>query len=101
MTDAQDIQVSRDDAAHRYTVSVDGEPAGFIDYIEGDGTLAMTHTEVFERFQGTATARTLAGEALADVASRGLAVIPLCPYIARYLTRTEVDGLTVHWPERS
>ncbi|WP_084077862.1 GNAT family N-acetyltransferase [Demequina sp. NBRC 110057] len=101
MPDAQDLQVTRDDMSHRYEVSVDGETAGFIDYIEGDGTLAMTHTEVFEAFRGTAAARTLAGEALADVADRGLAVIPLCPYIARYLTRNEVAGLEVLWPERS
>lgn len=101
MPDAQNLQVTRNDDSHRYEVSVDGEIAGFIDYIEGDGTLAMTHTEVTEAFRGTSAARTLASDALADVAQRGLAVIPLCPYIARYLTRTEVDGLEVLWPERS
>ncbi|MDN4481374.1 GNAT family N-acetyltransferase [Demequina muriae] len=93
-----DTTVTRNENESRYDVHVDGELAGFALYeIDGDRA-AFTHTEIFETYQGGGIAGTLAGEALADTASRGLTIVPVCPYIARYLDRHEVEGATVAPP---
>ncbi|MFN3865874.1 MAG: GNAT family N-acetyltransferase [Demequina sp.] len=94
-----DTAVTRNESESRYDVHVDGELAGFAVYeIDGDRA-AFTHTEVFEKYQGAGIAGTLAGEALADAAKRGLTLVPVCPYIAKYLERHEVEGATVAAPE--
>ncbi|WP_062132918.1 GNAT family N-acetyltransferase [Demequina aestuarii] len=94
-----DTTVTRNESESRYDVHVDGELAGFAQYeIDGDRA-AFTHTEVFEAYQGDGVAGTLAGEALADTASRGLTIVPVCPYIAKYLDRHEVEGATVAPPQ--
>ncbi|MFV0634993.1 GNAT family N-acetyltransferase [Demequina sp.] len=89
------FEVTRDRTSSRYVIEADGDHAGHIDFEERDGAVVMTHTEVDEAYRGTEAARTLAGGALADVAARGLAVVPECPYIARYLSRNEVPGLEI------
>lgn len=87
--------VTRHDEDSRYELHVDGELAGFIDYsLDGDRA-AFTHTEVFEKFRGDGVAGTLAGEAIADATSRNLAIVPVCPYIAKYLSRHDIDGVRV------
>ncbi|HAN23191.1 MAG TPA: N-acetyltransferase, partial [Microbacterium ginsengisoli] len=34
-----------------------------------------------------------------DEAARGTTIVPLCPFVVRYLERTEVAGLVIAWPE--
>lgn len=93
-----DISVTRNDADSRYEVHVDDELAGVIEFHDDGDRLDMVHTEVFEKHRGGPVASTLASEALADAAHRDRSVIPSCPYIARYLDRHEVPGLTVERP---
>jgi hypothetical protein len=73
--------------ASRYELRVDGKLAGLIDYSLGDGTIAMNHSEVEPALQGRGLGSVLAAGALADVAERGLKVIPYCPFVAAYLRR--------------
>ncbi|MFW2514652.1 GNAT family N-acetyltransferase [Demequina sp. SO4-13] len=90
-----DTTVTRNEDESRYDLHVDGELAGFAAYeVEGDRA-TFTHTEVFEAHRGDGVAGTLAGQALADTASRGLSIVPECPYMAKYLDRHEVEGATV------
>lgn len=93
------ITVSRNAEANRYEAHVDGDFAGVVEYSEEGSKIHLTHTEVFEQYRGSATANTLAGQALADAAERGLTIIPQCPYIARYLERHEVPGASVEAPQ--
>ncbi|MFW7415610.1 GNAT family N-acetyltransferase [Demequina sp. SO4-18] len=91
--------VTRNENESRYDLHVDGDLAGFAEYeIDGDRA-AFTHTEVFETHRGGGVAGTLAGQALADTASRGLTIVPVCSYIAKYLDRHEVEGATVAPPQ--
>ncbi|TNY38581.1 GNAT family N-acetyltransferase [Thermomonospora catenispora] len=81
-------QVSDDPRASRYEITVDGDKAGFIDYRKGRrGTLVFTHTEVDPEYEGQGVAGALARGALDDVRARGLKVVPLCPFVQRYIDR--------------
>lgn len=71
----------------RYEIDVDGELAGFAEYHRHGGILALTHTEVFDRFEGQGLAGQLVGFALDDARSRGERVQPFCPYVRRYIAK--------------
>jgi predicted GNAT family acetyltransferase len=67
---------------------------GLAAYRRRDGRIAFTHTEVDEALAGRGFGSRLAGAALDDAARLGLDVVPLCPFIARYIERhTEYAGL--------
>lgn len=95
-----DITVTRDDEQSRYEIRTDGVLAGFAEYDRRPGSIRFTHTEVDTAFQGQGMAGRLAAEALEDAASSGDAIVPLCPYIAKYLTTHEIAGAEIRWPER-
>lgn len=93
-----DISVTRNDDASRYEIHSDGALAGFAEYEERHGAVRFTHTEVDPSFQGQGLAGKLAAYALADVAKSGEAIVPLCPYIAKYLETHEIEGAEIRWP---
>ncbi|WP_460775539.1 GNAT family N-acetyltransferase [Microbacterium sp. GXF7504] len=97
----EDVRVVRDDEHDRYRVEVDGQTAGFTAFRRDGERLRFVHTEVDEAYSGRGLAKTLVAQAMADVADRGETVVPLCPYVASFLRRTEVPGLKVHWPAGS
>lgn len=69
----------------RYEARVDGELAGFADYLPTDELVAFTHTEVLPAFEGNGVAKALIADALDDVRRKGLAVLAVCPYVTRFL----------------
>lgn len=87
MTEDRGTAVRDDPEAHRYVVTVDGEPAGFSEYRLRPGRVVFTHTVVEPAFEGRGVGNTLARTALDDVVRRGLMIVPLCPFIAAYLRR--------------
>lgn len=101
MNDDQNISVSRNDASGRYIMTVDGEDAGFVAFDESETHIALTHTEVGDAFQGRGLASRLAADVIADAVSRNLTIIPLCPYLARYLRRHPIEGARIEWPNRA
>ncbi|GAA2906351.1 putative GNAT family acetyltransferase [Microbacterium keratanolyticum] len=94
-----DITVTRNDEASRYEIHHDGILAGFAEFDLRPGAIRFIHTEVDPAFQGKGLAGRLAADALADAAASGETIVPLCPYIAKYLTTHEVPGATIRWPE--
>ncbi|GAT74354.1 GNAT family N-acetyltransferase [Microbacterium hydrocarbonoxydans] len=95
-----DTTVTRDDDASRYEIHVDGTLAGFAEYDLRPGTIRFIHTEVDPAFQGQGLAAILAKGALTDAVASGLTIVPLCPYIAKYLTTHEIPGAEIRWPQR-
>lgn len=90
MTDAsppQPIEVSDDREAERYVIAVGGEPAGFVQYRDRGRALALVHTEIDDRFEGQGLGGRLVAAALDDLRSRGLAVLPFCPFVRGYIAR--------------
>ncbi|WP_062521279.1 GNAT family N-acetyltransferase [Demequina silvatica] len=92
------IEVTRVEDAGRYELTVDGVLAGVAEFRPRSGRIVFTHTEVAEAFEGRGLGSTLAREAIADAVARGETIVPLCPFIADYLRRTEVPGADVEWP---
>lgn len=87
-----DIAVHAD--AHgdgRYAITVDGEPAGELDYRTVDGRRVFIHTGIRDRFEGQGLAGKLARRVLDDARAEGLKIVPLCPYVAGYLERHPAD----------
>lgn len=80
-------EVARNAGASRFEISVDGRLAGFAEYRERPGKIVFTHTEVSDDFEGQGLGSLLVREALDQVRSDGLAVLPLCPFVARYIER--------------
>lgn len=83
------MQVSVKDAPerHRYEVEVDGEPAGFAEYHRRQDVVEFRHTQVDDRFEGQGVGSQLARQALDDVRSAGLRVVPRCPFIRQWIDR--------------
>ncbi|WP_208092375.1 GNAT family N-acetyltransferase [Blastococcus xanthinilyticus] len=72
---------------HRYEARVDGELAAIAEYIRTPELVVFTHTEVLAGHQGRGISSGLVGQALDDVRRQGLKVLPLCPFVARYMER--------------
>lgn len=71
--------------AHRYELHVDGDLAVVAEYrLDGD-RITFTHTGTEPDHQGQGLARDLVTFALDDARSRGLAVLPECPYVRKLI----------------
>lgn len=71
----------------RYEIRVDGELAGFAQYEGQPESIVFTHTEIDDRFEGQGLGGKLVAFALDDARERGLAVLPLCPFVKGYIQR--------------
>lgn len=81
-------ELADDRDARRYRLLVDGVEVGFIDYDPvGSESILIKHTEVGRQFEGKGYGSELVRRVLEDVRSRGLTVIPICPYALGYIRR--------------
>ncbi len=71
----------------RYELRAGDELVGLIDYRLAGDVITLVHTEVPEAFGGQGYAARLARGALDDARSRGLRVVPSCPYVAAYVDK--------------
>jgi uncharacterized protein len=74
---------------HRYQVLADGEVAGFVQYQLGPGEITFIHTQIDEAYEGKGVGSVLVRHVLDDARERGLAVLPLCPFVRGWITRHE------------
>lgn len=81
------IAVDDNPGAQRYEISVAGELAGFVQYRLDPRQIALIHTEIDDRFEGRGLGGRLIAQALEDARSRGLAVLPFCPFANAYIQR--------------
>jgi len=82
-----DAEVVHVPEANRYELRLDGHLIGLAAYRRRDGQIAITHTEVDEALEGRGFGSMLAAAVLDDARRQGLAVLPLCPFIAHYIER--------------
>lgn len=71
----------------RYEARIDGELAGFLEYVVDGDVVTMPHTEVDPRFEGRGVGSALASSALDSVRGVGGRVVPSCSFIASYIER--------------
>jgi len=93
-----DHTVTRNDSARRYELKVDGALAAFSEIIVGEGSVVFNHTETLPAFSGQGLGLELTAAAVADAVQRGETIIPICPFVRRYLERNDIPGAKVHFP---
>ena len=74
-------------AENRYEITADGVPAGHSYYRVTPASLVVTHTEVDGAYEGKGVGSALMKGMLDDIRSRGLGVVPLCPFTKAYVER--------------
>lgn len=84
---ASDPKVTDAPERSRFEIEVDGQRVGFAEYRANPGRITFTHTEIDEEFGGRGLAGILVGAALDAARERGLTVIPLCPYVRRFIAK--------------
>jgi len=84
---ADAINVADNPEINRYEAYLDGQVAGFSEYMTKPGRLIFTHTIVEPEFEGRGIGSKLVREELDDVRKRGLKVTPLCPFVRAYIRR--------------
>src|SRR5690348_14964142 len=71
----------------RYEALRGGELIGEIRYRTEPGVVVLVHTDVAPSAEGSGVGSRLVTAALDDIRARGLRVVPLCPFVARYVRR--------------
>ncbi|MGW0881856.1 GNAT family N-acetyltransferase [Streptomyces sp. NPDC002671] len=79
--------VERIDGKNRYEILVDGKRAGLTAYRDRGDQRVFYHTEVDDAFAGQGLASILVREALTDVRDSGKRIVPVCPYVAKFLKK--------------
>lgn len=97
--ESSEVDVARAAGRDRYEITLDGQQAGFTAYVDRDGRRIFHHTEIGEDFGGRGLAGKLVGHALADTREAGLRIVPVCPFVKKYLERHDefddiVDNVT-------
>jgi len=87
MTGRARVEVADAPDRDRYELSLDGEVVGFSAYRIRPGLIAFIHTEVDGRLQGRGLGDRLIRFALEDARTRGLAVLPFCPFVKSFIER--------------
>lgn len=82
-----DVTVIDQPDGSRYEGFVGDTMAGIVEYQDVDGQRALTHTEVFDAFEGKGVGGALARGVLDDLRARGTKVRPFCPFIAGWIRR--------------
>jgi uncharacterized protein len=70
-----------------YELRLDDRLIGLLAYRRRPGRIALTHTEVEPACSGRGFGSRLVETALGDARKAGLQVLPLCPFVARYIDR--------------
>jgi predicted GNAT family acetyltransferase len=80
-------EVHNNPTEYRYELWAGGELAGYTQYVLDRGRIAFLHTEVYESYEGLGLGGRLARAALDDARTRGLVVMPFCPFVAGFIER--------------
>lgn len=83
------IDVSNNEAEHRFEAKVDGGTA-FARYELRGRDAVFTHTEVPEQARGEGVGDALARAGVDWARGKGLNIVPECPFIAAYMRRHNI-----------
>lgn len=79
--------VTRETGPDRFEITTDGTVAGFTQFLDRDGRRIFFHTEIGEEFGGQGLAGIVVEQAVTATREEGLTVVPVCPYVAKWLTK--------------
>lgn len=81
--------------------TAEGELAGFVTYQVTGIIIVYTHTEVLAAYEGQGVGSALARAVMDDARARGRTVVPMCPYLAKWLEKhTEYDDIVARTTRR-
>lgn len=81
-------EITHNPEKNRYEAHLDGELAGFADYMLSEGLITFTHTEIDPKFEGRGAGSALVRFALDDVRATGeRKVLPLCPFVKAWILK--------------
>jgi predicted GNAT family acetyltransferase len=92
VSDLGELTVEDNPDARRYEARLDSEVVGYIAYHLEPKRMTLIHTEVEPAFEHQGIASRLVASALDDIRSRGLSLLPVCPYVRSYLQRHPEDA---------
>lgn len=76
----------RNDEEHRYEAIVGDEVAGYAEFqLKEPSRIVFTHTVSEPAFAGRGIATRLVEWSLADARDQGERIVPVCPFVLRYL----------------
>jgi len=81
------VEVHDNPSELRFEIRDDGELAGFAQYVRRPGRIFFVHTEIDPAFEGRGLGSQLATAALEATRATGERVVPLCPFIAKFIER--------------
>lgn len=82
-----EARVEHNAEKYRYELYVGDRIAGFAQYHDSGNRIVFTHSEVDDEFSGQGLGKVLAGGALDDAVAREKVIVPVCEFIARYLSK--------------
>ena len=74
-------------AEKRYELDLGEGDMALLEYVPGKGLVVLTHTEVPPKYEGQGIGKELVLAALEDIRSKGLLVVPQCPFVVTYIRR--------------
>lgn len=91
---SEDVTVTKIAQRGHFEITVGGEHAGLVQYVEDPRRRIFVHTETEEKFAGQGLAGTLVRQALDQTRADGLRIAATCPYVLKFLSRNhEWDDL--------
>ena len=82
--------VTHNQSQSRFEIYLDSERVGLMDYLQSNGEISLTHTEVDPAHQGKQLAGILMQGLVDDVrATGGIKLVPVCSYTVMWLKRHE------------
>ena len=84
---SENPQVSDAPEARRYEARLDGELAGWAQYMRTPELIAFVHTQVDPRYEGRGVGGALVRASLDEAREAGLAVLATCPFYTAWIAR--------------
>lgn len=78
-------RIRQQPAEQRYVITLAGRQVGLAAYLDAGEQRIFYHTEIDDEFSGRGLAGRLVGTALTETRAAGKRIVPVCPYVARYV----------------
>ena len=87
MAVTDELRVEDNPAKHRYEARAGARVLGFVLYRAQPGRITLIHTEVEPELEHRGVGSQLVAGTLDDIRSRGLTVVPICPFVRAFIRR--------------
>lgn len=96
-TSPASTSVTRNDAAGRYELHIDGELVSFADFSTRPGAIVVPHVETRPDRRDNGYSHVLLAGVVDDLRERSLQIVPLCPAARAYVSvLADADDLIAH-----